>query len=59
MTGTHTGSFAGIPATSRRIDIPMATIFEFEDDRLMCEKVYMDQATILTQIGVLPEPAAG
>jgi steroid delta-isomerase-like uncharacterized protein len=58
MTGTHDGSFAAIPATGRRIDVPMALIFEFEEDRLMCEKVYMDLATILRQIGVLPEAAA-
>jgi steroid delta-isomerase-like uncharacterized protein len=58
MTGTHNGSFAGIPATGRPIDVPMAAIFEFEDDRLLCEKVYMDLATVLTQVGVLPEPPA-
>ena len=54
MTGTHNGSFAGIPATGRSVDVPMAAIFEFEEDRLVCEKVYMDVATILSQIGVLP-----
>jgi hypothetical protein len=25
-----------------------------DDDRLLCEKVYMDFAAVLTQIGVLP-----
>jgi hypothetical protein len=35
----------------------MVGIFEFDEDRLLCEKVYYDVATILTQIGVLPEPA--
>ena len=57
ITGTHNGTFAGIPSTGRRIDVPMAAIFEFEEDRLLCEKVYYDIATILIQIGVLPEPA--
>jgi steroid delta-isomerase-like uncharacterized protein len=58
ITGTHNGPFAGIPPTGRRVDVPMAAIFEFDDDRLLCEKVYYDVATILVQIGVLPEPAA-
>jgi steroid delta-isomerase-like uncharacterized protein len=59
MTGTHNGPFAGIPATGRPVELPMALIFEFEEDRLLCEKVYMDLATILNQVGVLPEsPAA-
>jgi hypothetical protein len=35
----------------------MAAIFEFDGDRLLCEKVYYDIATILRQIGILPEPA--
>jgi steroid delta-isomerase-like uncharacterized protein len=56
ITGTHGGEFAGVPATGRRVDYPAVAIFEFEEDRLLCEKVYFDGATILTQIGVLPEP---
>jgi len=54
ITGTHNGEWAGVPATGRRVEIPMAAIFEFDGDRLLCEKVYMDMVTPLTQIGVLP-----
>jgi steroid delta-isomerase-like uncharacterized protein len=57
ITGTHNGTFAGIPATGRPVEVPMAAIFDFEEDRLLCEKVYYDVATILIQLGVLPEPA--
>jgi hypothetical protein len=31
-------------------------MFEFDGDRLLCEKVYIDFASMLTQIGVLPAP---
>jgi steroid delta-isomerase-like uncharacterized protein len=55
-TGTHEGTFAGIPATGRRVEYPLVAIFEFEEDRLVCEKVYFDVATILAQLGVLPQP---
>ena len=55
ITGTHSGPFAGIPPTGRRVNYTMAAFFEFEEDRLMCEKVYFDTATILRQIGVLPD----
>jgi steroid delta-isomerase-like uncharacterized protein len=58
ITGTHDGPWAGIPATGRRVDIPIVAIFDFEEDRLVCEKAYYDVATILRQIGVLPEPDA-
>jgi steroid delta-isomerase-like uncharacterized protein len=57
LTGTHEGPFAGIPATGRRMDLPMVGIFDFDADRLLCEKVYFDFATVLRQLGVLPEPS--
>ena len=42
--------------TGKPIDVPMAAIFEFDEDRLLCETVYYDIATILQQIGILPGP---
>jgi steroid delta-isomerase-like uncharacterized protein len=54
ITGTHDGEWAGIPPTGRRVEVPVLAIFEFDEDRLLCEKVYLDMATVLTQMGVLP-----
>ncbi len=34
----------------------MAAIFEFEEDRLVCERVYFDQNTILRQLGIAHDP---
>jgi predicted ester cyclase len=39
MYGTHLGDWAGLKPTGRLMDIPVACIFEFEADRLVCEKV--------------------
>jgi steroid delta-isomerase-like uncharacterized protein len=58
VIGTHNGEFNGIPATGKPIDIQMAAIFEFDGDRLLRETVYWDVATMLTQVGILPEPGA-
>jgi steroid delta-isomerase-like uncharacterized protein len=58
VTGTHRGPFGGIPPTGRRIDYPAVAIFEFEEDRLVCEKLYFDNATVLRQLGALPEAGA-
>ena len=55
ITGTHHGTFNGIPATGRRVEVSMAAIFDFDEDRLLCEKVYYDVATVLVQLGVLPD----
>jgi len=32
----------------------VATLFEFDEDRLLCERVYFDFATVLRQLGVIP-----
>lgn len=56
LTGTHQGPLAGVPATGRPIDLQMACIFDFDGDQLVCEKLFFDNATVLRQIGALPEP---
>ena len=53
MRGTHRGPWAGIPATGRRIDVPVMSLFVFEADKLVCEKVYFDMATLMRQLGAL------
>jgi len=53
MRGTHRGPWAGVPPTGRRIDVPTMCLFEFESDKLLCEKVYFDMATLLRQLGAL------
>jgi steroid delta-isomerase-like uncharacterized protein len=57
VTGTHNGEFNGIPATGKPVDVMIGTIFVFDEDRLLCETVYWDMATVLQQIGILPAPA--
>ncbi|MBL8661622.1 MAG: ester cyclase [Candidatus Odyssella sp.] len=51
IRGTHRGPWAGIPATGRRIDVPALSLFLFDGDRLACEKVYFDMATLMRQLG--------
>lgn len=50
MKGTHLGDWAGLKSTGRLMDIPVACIFEFDGDRLLCEKVYFDMATLVNQL---------
>jgi steroid delta-isomerase-like uncharacterized protein len=50
MRGTHRGTWAGMPASERSIDVPACCVFHFDDDRLMSESVYFDHATLLSQI---------
>jgi steroid delta-isomerase-like uncharacterized protein len=53
MMGTQRGEFAGVPPTGRRIDVRVGAVFDFEEDRLVCEHVYFDMATILMQLGAM------
>jgi predicted ester cyclase len=57
--GTHDGYWNGIAPTGWRVEFSGAGIFEFEGDRLVCEKVFFDTATVLTQMGVLPAGQTG
>jgi predicted ester cyclase len=58
ITGTHDGEWAGIPPSGGRITVPVVGIFEFDGDRLVCEKVHLDMASLLTQMGALPTGSA-
>ena len=53
MLGTHRGPWAGIPPTGRRIDGPALSLFKFDGDKLECEKVYFDMATLMRQLGAI------
>jgi steroid delta-isomerase-like uncharacterized protein len=56
--GTHTGPFRGLPPTGRRWEQQFLAIFVFEDDGLVCERVYYDTSTVLQQLGIAREPTS-
>ena len=56
FTGTHTGTWRGLPATGRSIRLRMALVFEFEGEAMVCERVYFDLGTALRQLGVARDP---
>jgi steroid delta-isomerase-like uncharacterized protein len=55
LLGTHRGPLRGIPPTGRAFRCPMVAFFFFKDDRIVCERVYWDVATILRQLGLMPD----
>jgi steroid delta-isomerase-like uncharacterized protein len=56
LLGTHLGSFRGLPATGRAFTCRTLAVFIFEADRITCERVYFDAATILRQLGIAHDP---
>src|SRR3954447_1767062 len=56
LYGTHEGNYRGLPATGRKFEMRFCAIFVFEEDRLVCERVYFDSATVLRQLGIAHDP---
>ena len=43
----------GIRPTHKKVEIPMVVVVQFDGDKISCERIYWDQASVLVQIGVL------
>jgi steroid delta-isomerase-like uncharacterized protein len=56
IRGTHKGPLRSLPPTGREFELPILAFFVFEDDKLVCERVYFDQATVLRQLGIARDP---
>jgi steroid delta-isomerase-like uncharacterized protein len=56
LKGTHRGELRGIPPTGKEFTCRCAAFFLFERDRLVCERVYFDSLTIMSQLGLLQAP---
>jgi steroid delta-isomerase-like uncharacterized protein len=50
LKGTHQGTLRGFEPTGREFTCQMIAVFEFDGDRITCERVYFDAATILGQL---------
>ena len=57
IRGTQLGEWRGLPATGRRVEIPLCGVYTFDsEDRLAGERIYYDRATVLQQLGVFHDP---
>jgi steroid delta-isomerase-like uncharacterized protein len=53
ITGTHSGTWRGIPATGTRASVEACDILRFDDDGKICiEEAYFDALTQIRQLGV-------
>ncbi|CAG8524969.1 273_t:CDS:2 [Paraglomus occultum] len=43
----------GIAPTNKHVEIPMVAIVEFHGDKIACERIYWDQASVLAQLGII------
>jgi len=58
VTGTHKGTFLGVPATNKKIDVRSCSVTEVRNGKAVHTTVYSQTAKLLEQIGVLALPKA-
>ncbi len=58
FSGTHLGTWRGLPATGRAVSFEMAVVFEFDGDAMTGERLYFDLGTPLRQLGVARDPTS-
>ena len=51
LLGTNLGEFYGLPPTGRAFRVPVIAVFFFDGDRIVNERIYLDTASMLSQIG--------
>jgi steroid delta-isomerase-like uncharacterized protein len=56
LYGTHEGPLRGLPPPGREFEMRFCALFLFDEDRLVCERVYFDAGTILRQLGIAHDP---
>src|ERR671939_592195 len=56
VVGTHQGEFAGVPATGKSMNLPVAFCVEVAGRKVADWRSYFDTATLMRQIGALPTP---
>jgi steroid delta-isomerase-like uncharacterized protein len=54
LKGTHEGPLGDVPPTGKAFTCRMVAFFLFDEDQLVCERVYFDAATIAAQLGLTP-----
>ena len=51
LLGTNLGEFLGLAPTGKAFRVPVIAVFFFEGDKITNERIYLDVASLLTQIG--------
>jgi predicted ester cyclase len=62
FSGTHTGTFptpmGDLPPTGRHVEGPYVDIFDFENDKIVRDRLYLDRMDLMEQLGMVPTPTA-
>ncbi len=51
LLGTNTGEFMGMAPTGKAFRVPVVAVFQFEGELVTNERVYLDVASLVKQVG--------
>ena len=51
LIGTNTGPFMGLEPTGKSFRVPVVAVFTFDEEGITNERVYLDAASLVRQIG--------
>ena len=59
VVGTHNGPLGPFPATGKQFSLALCELWHFDaDGRVVGGDLYYDQVSLLTQLGLLPQPSS-
>jgi steroid delta-isomerase-like uncharacterized protein len=50
FAGTHTGEFAGIPATGRQVRVPYSVVYDLSSGKISALRIYFPMSQLIDQI---------
>ena len=50
FAGTHTGEFAGIPATGRAVRVPYSVLYDLRGDKISALRIYFPMSQLIEQL---------
>jgi steroid delta-isomerase-like uncharacterized protein len=58
VAGTHDGPLGALPGTGKEFALPLCEMWHFDSaGRVVGGDLYYDQVSLLTQLGLMPQPA--
>ena len=51
--GRHIGEFAGVPATNKDVDVPLAVVYDLRDGQIVAGRVFWTVPVFLAQVGAM------
>ncbi len=51
FVGKHVGEFAGIPATGKQVNVPLAVFYDLVGDKITRGRVYFEMPALFAQLG--------